>query len=405
MTLEELFKQRTTIHQKQLFRYAKYVFNDHFIIALLILLGAGGLAYSEYVDTLNAEMIFPQILLIVIVTGLISVGKIATLLQSADIAFLLPKEEDFPSVFWKFAIRSFFLLSIPIAMLSALSMPLLVGTGNLTFTQWPILLLIMLGSKWMDLLIILLNFSKRNQTESAKMIWSIRGYTAFVLGLSIFLSVWVGLAVVVITSTVATLYIKKHIQKKAKWQWEKMIEIEKIRVQRIYRFIHLFTDIPFMETKTRRLKVFDPLIEWASSRRKDPNYYFLVRVFFRNTTYSGLVFRLSIIGGLLLIFSEVFILSLVIQILFMYLIGFQLLPLGQNIENHLQFRLYPLEAIGKIDAIKHLIFELLLGVNLLFSVIVFFSNYVEGSISLVVGVVFSWIFCSVYLPKRLQNRS
>ena len=43
----ELWKKRQAKHQKQMFKYLRYVLNDHFVLALLFLLGGLGLSYSD----------------------------------------------------------------------------------------------------------------------------------------------------------------------------------------------------------------------------------------------------------------------------------------------------------------------------------------------------------------------
>ena len=42
----DLWKMRQKTHQKQMFKYLRYVLNDHFILALLFILG--GLAFELF---------------------------------------------------------------------------------------------------------------------------------------------------------------------------------------------------------------------------------------------------------------------------------------------------------------------------------------------------------------------
>ena len=94
MTVISLFKQRTRIYQKQLSRYMKYVLNDHFVLAVLLLLGAGGFGYSNYVQTVSNGAILPRVILVIVMILVLSAGRITTLMQSADIVFLLPLEAE-----------------------------------------------------------------------------------------------------------------------------------------------------------------------------------------------------------------------------------------------------------------------------------------------------------------------
>ncbi|WP_279403917.1 ABC transporter permease [Secundilactobacillus kimchicus] len=47
-----LFNTRLKRHLKEMFKYLRLVFNDHFVFALLIMLGGLGLAYSNALKTL-----------------------------------------------------------------------------------------------------------------------------------------------------------------------------------------------------------------------------------------------------------------------------------------------------------------------------------------------------------------
>jgi Predicted ABC-type exoprotein transport system, permease component len=46
--MNEIWKKRRASYQKMLLKYLRYVFNDHFVIALLFLFGAFGLSYSNF---------------------------------------------------------------------------------------------------------------------------------------------------------------------------------------------------------------------------------------------------------------------------------------------------------------------------------------------------------------------
>ena len=56
MTLNNLFSKRRTRYVKEMMKYGRLIFNDHFVLLLFLLVGAGGLAYSDYLDTLTQEI-------------------------------------------------------------------------------------------------------------------------------------------------------------------------------------------------------------------------------------------------------------------------------------------------------------------------------------------------------------
>lgn len=403
MTLDELFRQRTSIHQKQLAKYMRYVLNDHFVIALIFLLGASGYTYSEYTRTLEAGAVFPRLVLTGILTIILSFGSVATMLKPADSAFILPKENMFFSVIQRLTIRSFFVLSIPIGLVSAAAMPLLVGTGMMIFEEWPLFFLTLLGWKWCELISRVYTFQNADDTKQNGILYGTRSLIFIGLLISTFSGAIFGLGLSLGAAFYAWRIFKGEKIKKRRWQWEKMIKIEEKRLQTIYQFINLFTDVPFAGSETKRLKFLDPWINWVSDRSKETHFFYLIRVFYRNTAYSGLVIRLTLIGCLLVFFSDIFLLTLALCVLFLYLIGFQLIPLLQHLENSLLFRLYPIPSTGKIDAIKQLIFQVLVMVSILFALFSYslgFSNVVGV---LITNIAFSVGFSYVYLLNRIQK--
>ena len=88
----DFYKLRLAKHQKRMFKYLKYVMNDHFILICMVGLGGFGYYYSEYLKNLT-----PTVSWVPIVVGLVwfislFVGRLSTLMQEADAVFLIPKE-------------------------------------------------------------------------------------------------------------------------------------------------------------------------------------------------------------------------------------------------------------------------------------------------------------------------
>src|SRR5690554_4253991 len=125
MTIGELFKNRQSVYYRNLGKYMKYVMNDHFVILLLVLGGATGLAYQNYLESVQSGAWLPRILLLFIVLLVVFSGSIRTLVEPADAVFLLPKEKELNDVMKRNLIYSLLFHNFYTIILGVLSLPLL----------------------------------------------------------------------------------------------------------------------------------------------------------------------------------------------------------------------------------------------------------------------------------------
>ncbi|MDZ7834272.1 MAG: ABC transporter permease [Alkalibacterium sp.] len=92
-----------------------------------------------------------------------------------------------------------------------------------------------------------------------------------------------------------------------------------------------------------------------------------------------------------------------LSILFLYLIGFQLIPLRQTFRKSVYFRLYPDTDTDKLKTIQKLL-QLLLAISaLIFSLAAVSSGWTAMMTLLVVNSAFIWLFIYGYLPRRLSK--
>ena len=61
MNEKHLWNQRTEERLREIFRYGRYMFNDHLLIVLLFAIGGGAFYYKDWVTTLDEH--FPTALL------------------------------------------------------------------------------------------------------------------------------------------------------------------------------------------------------------------------------------------------------------------------------------------------------------------------------------------------------
>ena len=114
-------------------KYLTYVFNDHFVLVLLFIFGAAGYFYSEFLKT--ADRIPPIILFlsILVLTLSLTIGKLATLVEEADVTFLTPLEKDMDKYMSVMAKRSLIIPILFLSFITAMMMPLWVAGHGLVF--------------------------------------------------------------------------------------------------------------------------------------------------------------------------------------------------------------------------------------------------------------------------------
>src|SRR5699024_9256913 len=128
MTLNHLFQKRYTLYVKNLLKYARHIVNDHFVLILFLLIGAGGYTYSQFLETVTYGMVEPRLFVLLLFLGLTSTGSITLLLEPADRIFLLPKEREFREIFKRLTIRSYASQMISTALITFVAFPIFVTT-------------------------------------------------------------------------------------------------------------------------------------------------------------------------------------------------------------------------------------------------------------------------------------
>lgn len=399
----EIWKQRVKLHQKKMMKYLKYIFNDHFVIVCLFLVGAMGYAYSNYLKTVTSYDVKGQLIGVVVFTIVISIGKLATLIQPADAVFMLPKEKAMEGYFKQAKWRSLGLPLFFIVITVGIVMPLLVALGSFAFFDAVYFIITLIILKEIELDTQVSNLKMKNKKE-----WCILrslSFTSFLIIniLALFISPIIGLLGAILLTISYRLLLKRKEDSQT-YQWEKMIKDESNRMKRIYQFINLFTDIPALQGSVKRRVYLDPFLEPIKKSNNNVFYYLYARAFLRGTEYSGLYVRLAVIAMLLSGLGNSFVLSLFLTVIFLYLTGFQLLPLYFHFDNLSLNVLYPIKQKDKLKSLKKLLLLLMLFEGLLITAAsAVHLSVIEVLILLITSVAFNLGFCQFYLPNRLTK--
>lgn len=399
--IEDLWQERVIAYIKELRRYFKYMFNDHLLFVLIFGGGAAIYYYSEWVRTLAAD--FPVgIIMSVVLALFIAISPVHTLLKEADIVFLLPLEMKLGSYFKKGIRLSFIIQGYPLLLLLAAFMPMYVKVTGNGFNTFFLLLAVVLILKFWNLQLhwMMLKLSDR----SAHLFDLLVRYLLSAMLLYFIIeeaSYWF-IGVMILLMAAFTLYFREVVKNKP-LKWELLIEKEQGRMQAFYRAANMFTDVPHLKGQVKRRRWLDPVFSRIPYGSSNTYQFLFARTIVRTSEFSGLVLRLTIIAIVLIIFSSNLYFSVAISLLFIYLTGFQLIPMLRKHDLNIWTSLYPVARTQKRTAFLALLIKVLLSQAMLFGIFAAIGNFIEGVIVGAAAIIFGLLFVRIYAPGRIAK--
>ncbi|WP_232726129.1 ABC transporter permease [Bacillus sp. FJAT-42315] len=400
--IEQLWKSRLDSYSGELRKYLRYMLNDHLLFVLVFGLGALLYYYSGWVKTLDNN--FPAPLVMAVILGaLLAWSPVYTFLMRADTVFLLPLEEKMNSYFQK-AIRTSFFSQIYLLIAGmAFLMPMYTQVKGESAQSFFLCLLVLLGLKIWNLH-IRWYVLKQQERESHRVDLVIRlllnGALLYFLFSNSNLLFVAATAVIMIGYF---LYFKKAAERLT-LKWETLVDLEEKRMAAFYRFANLFTDVPHLKGTVKRRQWLDPLLGKLPFNQTSTYAFLFRRTFVRMSEYFGLYVRLTMIAALVIGFSDQVILQLIIALLFIYLTGFQLLPMIRRHEMKIWVSLYPVPTSEKRKALLQLLGGLLMKQAIIFGgVTVISQTLTQGGLVLIAGLLFAVVFTKLYAPSRLKK--
>lgn len=399
--MQALWQKRVQKHIQEQVKYLRFVFNDHFVIAIIFLLGALGYTYANAVKGLDPRAWWLKPVLSLVLLAAVSFGCLATLLKEADSVFLLPKESGLVTYLKSARLYSSWLPLIAMAFVTLLVAPLLLITKTVPAWHIAVVLITLVIIKDRRFSIQLRQWYQADETQATKGI-------SLILDLAIIASQlyqWLNLVGVLVALGLA--YYQRQqlvrVQKTQLFDWLAAVGAEDSRMGRIYRLYNLFTDVPGLSSQVKRRRYLDGLLKLITAKPANTYLYLYARGFLRGTEFSGLYIRLVVLGGIILCFSHIWWLSLALGLLLIYLVGFQLLPFYNQYDQIIFTHLYPVSTTKRIQAFSQLMRTLLLLQALLFSVILLVTLGMTIQVGLSVLALFVLVigFVQFYLPKRL----
>ncbi|MEQ3487526.1 ABC transporter permease, partial [Enterococcus cecorum] len=186
--------------------------------------------------------------------------------------------------------------------------------------------------------------------------------------------------------------------------WTYTIDSEQKRMYRIYRFINLFTDVPFIESKMRKMRGAQWLFDRVAKKQTKTYSYLFVRRFMRSDEYFGQIVRLLLLGGACLLAVDDWRFSLVVSGLFLYLITFQMIPMMTQYQSQVLTRLYPVAKEIK-EKNFYAILRWVLSMSALIFILVSLVTIQLHLVPFVIlgNIVIVVILQGAYVPMRLKK--
>ena len=145
--MRNLFQKRRQVFRNQCLKYSRYVFNDHFVLFLLVFIGFLAVQYSQLLRNFPKNHLPIILALVVLLFLLLPLGRIATYMEKPDSLFLLVKEEELKSYLQEQTRLSYRLWVLLQTVVLLLLVPLFLALG-MPLWGWFILVFLMLIAKW-----------------------------------------------------------------------------------------------------------------------------------------------------------------------------------------------------------------------------------------------------------------
>ncbi|WHY68295.1 ABC transporter permease [Neobacillus sp. SuZ13] len=398
---KKLWKERASGRVKDLGRYLRYIFNGHLVVVLLFLIGTASFYYQQWIENLPAG--FPVEIVIAVVIGfLLTYSPVYNFLLEADQVFILPLEDKLKGYFLRSGIASLVFQGYLLLMVLAVLMPMYAHISNHGFRSFlPFFVILLFIKAWN----LAASWRIDYFVQSTVHRWDLT-VRYFINATFTFLlfkqaSLFMLLAIVVVC---ALYYRTFYVQtKNMGLKWDRLINQEEKRMASFYRLANMFTDVPKLRDTVKRRKWLDLFLNRISFSRENTYLYLFSRAFLRSSDYLGLFVRLTIIGALAIYFISFGMGQILLGILFLYLTGFQLLPLWNHHQNKLWVDLYPVERRFKTAAFSQLLMTILTIQTSIFTLLILVKGELMISgLNLFAGLAFTFIFVYFYAKNRIK---
>jgi len=397
--MRDLAKKRLQENIRQSLKYLVLVFNDFFILALIFLFGALMFWYAQAMKTLPESLWYYRPLVGILLWLPLLVGKLVTLLKPADLQFLLPEDENLASYLKPMLNYSLIVPTICLALMAGIIFPFAtikakIEPLNYIFAVFAVFLTKILQLKVME---CNLYFNRKFSILILNIIFLL------LFGLGMFKPQNMILIAILLAAAVFILVLKpRHA---ALFDWQYAVEQEEKRKNVVYNAFSMFTDVKERQTNIKRRKYLDFLLP-KNLASENPHKFLYRRSVLRNPENINLIVRMTAFAVLISWLVQNWVWALCLSCLVVFLTIYQLIPMVDEFDNNIMYRVYPIERTNRgLDLVSALA-GILLAQWVVISVSWLITLPINLHLFAAMGClgVFSWDMLRLYLPAKVKKR-
>jgi len=398
----QLFTNRLKEHLTLLNRYYRYIFNGHFMIALLFIIITIAIYYQQWLEQLSPD--FPAAIVIALFFGFVaSYNPIQSFLKEPDKVFIIVKEEKMQSYFkWSLVYNYVFQLYIVLIVVAALAPMFMQVYQHKTIKDYFLIILILLLLKGWNMTTNWFMF-KVQHTMIRRLDRVIRTFISiaifyFLLQESIF--------VVVVILFYFLLAINNYflVRKQPGLAWEILINNDLNRLASFYRFVSMFAEVPHLSNRIKKRRLLSRFVHFQVPFLYHATYAFLYRLsFIRSSDFLSMYLRLTLIGMIAIYFVPNAWLKLAFVLLFLYMTSFQMISLYHHYRTIIWIDLYPIEREQRKRTFLKFLSRITILQAIIFAIVfIFLTQYMYFIYALVLGLIFDYIFVQLYVKRKIK---
>lgn len=362
MNSKQLFNTRLREDVNRRTYYSKYIFNSHFLLFLTITIGIFVYSLVGYLQ--NAE---PSMWFLVIGSVIAALGTLPnyrSLLKDADGLFLLPYEKEMTKYFGR-AMQYSLLLNIVTSVLALAVSVLLLWTG---VEVLQIILFVVAAI----ILYFINHYIYKEAINSTINHWVIMLLIFIISAVLLYLiTLHPGFAPLVPAVSFGLLwFVRKHRYRNLNWY--RLIDHEKNALSRYFRMVSMFANVSHMDSQYKRRKYLDfllPHFKGDAFNKQNMYEYLFFRSFMRDHDLPMIILRLIIIAAIVMIWLNIWYVSLIVGLFFIYLIVLQMTQIYSQQAYLLWPKIWPVKRSYIQESYMRYSKKLMIALSIVFAVI------------------------------------